>query len=78
MLQVRTQQTAFEEAKRAFLVARAQMRELDGKLQEREALTLALQDIQRKLARFRGRRSCCFAEELSAHQPAKPRTGTSV
>ncbi|WP_312650674.1 hypothetical protein, partial [Escherichia coli] len=28
------------------------MRELDGKLQEREALTLALQDIQRKLARF--------------------------
>ncbi len=34
------------------MVARAQMRELDGKLQEREALTLALQDIQRKLARF--------------------------
>lgn len=47
-----SQQAAFEEAKRAFLVARAQMRELDGKLQEREALTLALQDIQRKLARF--------------------------
>lgn len=49
-----SQQAAFEEAKRAFLVARAQMRELDGKLQGREALTLALQDIQRKLARFEG------------------------
>lgn len=45
-------QTAFEEAKRAFLAARAQMHELDGKLQGREPLTLALQDIQRKLARF--------------------------
>lgn len=49
-----SQQAAFEEAKRAFLAARAQMRELDGKLQGREALTLALQDIQRKLARFEG------------------------
>lgn len=49
-----SQQTAFDEAKRAFLAARAQMRELDGKLQGREALTLALQDIQRKLARFEG------------------------
>ena len=47
-----SQQAAFEEAKRAFLAARAQMRELDGKLQGREALTLALQDTQRKLARF--------------------------
>lgn len=49
-----SQQAAFEEAKRAFLAARAQMRELYGKLQGREALTLALQDIQRKLARFEG------------------------
>lgn len=49
-----SQQAAFEEARRAFLAARAQMRELDGKLQGREALTLALQDIQRKLARFEG------------------------
>lgn len=49
-----SQQAAFEEAKRAFLAARAQMRELDGKLQGREALTLVLQDIQRKLARFEG------------------------
>ena len=49
-----SQQAAFEETKRAFLAARAQMRELDGKLQGREALTLALQDIQRKLARFEG------------------------
>lgn len=49
-----SQQAAFEEAKRAFLAARAQMRELDGKLQGREALTLTLQDIQRKLARFEG------------------------
>lgn len=47
-----SQQAAFEEAKRAFLAARAQMRELEGKLQERESLTLSLQDIQRKLARF--------------------------
>ncbi|MEY2631751.1 MAG: hypothetical protein RIR00_405 [Pseudomonadota bacterium] len=49
-----SQQAAFDEAKRAFLAARAQMRELAGKLQGREALTLALQDIQRKLARFEG------------------------
>ncbi|MDX9844963.1 MAG: chromosome segregation protein SMC [Aquabacterium sp.] len=49
-----SQQVAFEEAKRAFLAARAQFRELDGKLQGREALTLALHDIQRKLARFEG------------------------
>lgn len=48
------QQAAFEEAKRAFLAARAQLRELDGKLQGREPLTLALQDIGRKLARFEG------------------------
>lgn len=49
-----SQQAAFEEAKRAFLAARAQMRELEGKLQGRESLTLALQDIRRKLARFEG------------------------
>ncbi|AOW13326.1 chromosome segregation protein SMC [Hydrogenophaga crassostreae] len=49
-----SQQTAFDEAKRAFLAARAQIRELDGKLQKSEALTLALQDVQRKLARFEG------------------------
>ncbi|WP_248885516.1 TrlF family AAA-like ATPase [Acidithiobacillus acidisediminis] len=49
-----SQQAAFEDVKRAFLAARAQLRELDGKLQGREALTLALQDIQRKLARFEG------------------------
>ncbi|MBN8285565.1 TrlF family AAA-like ATPase [Zoogloea sp.] len=49
-----SQQAAFDEAKRAFLAARAQMRELEGKLQGREPLTLALQDIQRKLARFEG------------------------
>jgi hypothetical protein len=49
-----SQQAAFDEAKRAFLAARAQLRELDGKLQGRETLTLALQDVQRKLARFEG------------------------
>lgn len=49
-----SQQAAFDEAKSAFLAARAQFRELDGKLQGREALTLALQDVQRKLARFEG------------------------
>jgi len=47
-------QAALQEAKRAFLAARAQMRELEGKLQGRESLTLSLQDIQRKLARFEG------------------------
>lgn len=49
-----SQQASFDEAKRAFLAARAQIRELDGKLQGRETLTLALQDVQRKLARFEG------------------------
>jgi len=47
-----SQQAAVEEARRAFLAARAQMRELESKLQGRESLTLSLQDIQRKLARF--------------------------
>ncbi len=47
-----TQRSAFEEAKRAFLASRARMRELEGKLQARDALTLSLQDVQRKLARF--------------------------
>lgn len=46
------QRSAFEEAKRAFLASRARMRELEGKLQARDALTLSLQDVQRKLARF--------------------------
>ena len=49
-----SKQAAFEEAKRAFLAARAQVRELEGKLQGLESLSLALQDIQRKLARFEG------------------------
>jgi len=49
-----SQQATFEEAKRAFFTSRTQMRELEGKLQGREALTLAQQDIQRKLARFEG------------------------
>ena len=47
-----SQQAAFEEAKRAFLTARAQMRALEGKLQGGESVMLALQDVQRKLARF--------------------------
>ncbi|WP_350403664.1 TrlF family AAA-like ATPase [Pseudomonas sp. W17] len=50
----RAQKAAFEEAKSAFLASRAQMRELEGKLLGRESLTLSLQDIQRKLARFEG------------------------
>lgn len=49
-----SQHVTFEEAKRAFLAARAQMRELASKLQGRESLSLSLQDIQRKLARFDG------------------------
>jgi energy-coupling factor transporter ATP-binding protein EcfA2 len=47
-----SQHEMFEEAKRAFLAARAQMRELASKLQGRESLSLALQDTRRKLARF--------------------------
>lgn len=50
----RVQQEAFDEAKRAFLATRAQMRELDGKLRVRDSLNLSLQDVQRKLARFEG------------------------
>ena len=49
-----SQQVVFDEAKSAFLAARAQFRELDSKLQGRESLALALQDIKRKLARFEG------------------------
>ena len=50
----RTQQVAFEEAKNAFLATKAQMRNLEGKLQGRESFLLSLQDIQRKLSRFEG------------------------
>jgi energy-coupling factor transporter ATP-binding protein EcfA2 len=49
-----TQQAAFEETKRAYFATQAQMRELDGKLKGRDALNLALQDVQRKIARFEG------------------------
>lgn len=48
----RAQQVELEEAKRAFLTSRAQLRELEGKLRGRESLMMSLQDIQRKLARF--------------------------
>ncbi|MBS2132359.1 AAA family ATPase (plasmid) [Burkholderia thailandensis] len=48
------QQAAFDETRRSFFATRAQMRELDGKLQTRDALALNLQDLQRKLARFEG------------------------
>lgn len=50
----RRQRAEFEEAKSAFLTSRAQMRELESKLLGREAITLSLQDIDRKLARFEG------------------------
>lgn len=46
------QQASFDEAKRAFLIAQAQIRDLKGKLQGHETLKLALQDVQRKLDRF--------------------------
>jgi energy-coupling factor transporter ATP-binding protein EcfA2 len=46
------QQKVLAEAKRAFLATRAQMRDLDGKLSGREVLSLSLQDVERKLARF--------------------------
>lgn len=56
---------ALAEAKRAFMATRAQMREWDGKLGGREALTLGLQDVQRKLARFEG---ADHAAVLTAYQ----------
>lgn len=45
-------QITFDERRRAVLATNAQMRELDGKLRGGDALTLGLQDVQRKLARF--------------------------
>jgi hypothetical protein len=47
-------QAPFDDAKRAFLAARAQMRDLEGKLQGHDTLKLALQDVRRKLDRFEG------------------------
>lgn len=46
------QQDVFDEAKRAFFATRSQMREMDGRLKGRDALSLGFQDVQRKLARF--------------------------
>lgn len=48
------QRTALDDAKSAFLASRARMREMEGRLSGLESLTLALQDIQRKLDRFEG------------------------
>ncbi|MDH0760035.1 hypothetical protein N5C70_25575 [Pseudomonas juntendi] len=50
----RSQRNAFEDAKSAFLASRARMREMEGKLSGLESLSLALQDIKRKLERFEG------------------------
>ncbi|WP_323162216.1 TrlF family AAA-like ATPase [Pseudomonas fluorescens] len=50
----RPQRNAFEDAKSAFLASRARMREMEGKLSALESLTLAQQDIKRKLERFEG------------------------
>jgi len=61
----------FEEAKRGFFATRAKLRELDGKLKEREALNLSLQDIQRKLARFE---SADHAEILKTYQRTNRQT----
>lgn len=46
--------TALEDAKSTFLTSRARMRELEGKLSGLESLTLALDDVKRKLDRFEG------------------------
>lgn len=48
------QQAAFDEAKQAYFATRAQMRELESKLQARDALELKRHDMQRKLSRFEG------------------------
>ncbi len=63
--------TAFKEARHSFLATRAKLRELDGKLQGREALNLSLQDIQRKLARFE---AAHHAEVLKAYQRTSRQT----
>jgi hypothetical protein len=50
----RLQRSAHEEAVSAFLASRARMREMEGRLSGLDSLTLALQDIKRKLERFEG------------------------
>ncbi|MGE8327108.1 TrlF family AAA-like ATPase [Pseudomonas urmiensis] len=50
----RMQKNALEDAKSAFLASRARMRAMEGKLSGGESVTLALQDIKRKLERFEG------------------------
>lgn len=44
--------TKFEEARQAFLVLKARVREFEGKLTRRDALVLEQQDVERKLNRF--------------------------
>lgn len=46
------QEAALDETRRKFLALRSQMRELDGQIQGRDALTVQLDDVKRKLQRF--------------------------
>lgn len=56
---------AFEEAKNTFLSSRSKLRELEGKLQERDTVKLGLHDVQRKLQRFE---EAQYAEVLKTYQ----------
>lgn len=47
-----TQQATLKESRRRFLTLCSQVRELDGKLQGHDALTVQLEDVNRKLQRF--------------------------
>lgn len=54
-----------EHARQKFLALRAQIRELQGRLQKRSQLSVQLQDVQRKLARFE---AVSYAEVLKMYQ----------
>ncbi len=61
------QEGVLDEYRRKFLVLRSQVRELDGKLQGRDALIVQLDDVERKLQRFE---KAHHAKILKAYQNA--------
>ncbi|MCX7113029.1 MAG: AAA family ATPase [Proteobacteria bacterium] len=61
----------FDDAKNIFLSSKGKLRELEGKLRERDAVNLALQDVQRKLQRFE---EADYAEVLKTYQRGSRQT----
>ena len=55
----------FDDAKNTFLSSKGKLRGLEGKLRERDAVNLALQDVQRKLQRFE---EAHYVETLKTYQ----------